>query len=138
MSNIAIRYCTVTGHSRQLAEAIAAALGLEAKDISAGLDEPVDQLFLCNGLYAASLDKRLKTFLEVHGKDAGEIINVSSSATGRSTRGPLTRLAAKAGFTLSEREFRCKGAFHFLAKGHPDEDDLRAAANFAIVTAKKR
>ena len=86
MSNIAIRYCTVTGHSRQLAEAIAAALGLEAKDISAGLDEPVDQLFLCNGLYAASLDKRLKTFLEVHGKDAGEIINVSSSATGRSAR----------------------------------------------------
>lgn len=138
MAAIAVRYCTRTGHSRQLAEAIATALGLEAKDISAGLDEPVDQLFLCNGLYAASLDRGLKEFLAAHGKDTGEIVNVCSTASGRSTRSALAREAEKSGFTLSEHEFRCKGAFHFLAKGHPDDDDLRAAANFAIITAKKR
>ena len=138
MAKIAVRYCTRTGHSRQLAESIAAALGLEAKDISEGLDEPVDQLFLCNGMYAAMLDRKLKDFLEISGKDAGEIINVCSSASGRSTRKALQKLAGPDSFTLSNREFRCKGAFHFLAKGHPDEDDLRAAANFAIVTAKKR
>ena len=138
MAKIAVRYCTRTGHSKQLAESVAAALGLEAKDVSEGLDEPVDQLFLCNGMYAFSLDRALKDFLEISGKDAGEIINVCSSASGRSTRKALLKLADAYGFTLSSREFRCKGAYHFMAKGHPDEDDLRAAANFAIVTAKKR
>ncbi len=136
MSTVAVRYCTRTGHSKQLAEAIAAALKVEAKDIAAGLEEPVDQLFLCNGLYAAALDQNLKDFLRANGKKAGEIINVCSTATGRSTRGALKKEAAKSGFTLSEREFRCKGAFHFVAKGHPDEEDLRAAANFALVAAK--
>ena len=138
MAKIAVRYCTRTGHSKQLAESVAAALGLEAKDVSEGLDEPVDQLFLCNGMYAFSLDRALKDFLEISGKDAGEIINVCSSASGRSTRKALLKLADAYSFNLSSREFRCKGAYHFMAKGHPDEDDLRAAANFAIVTAKKR
>ena len=138
MAKIAVRYCTRTGHSKQLAESVAAALGLEAKDVSEGLDEPVDQLFLCNGMYAFTLDRALKDFLEISGKDAGEIVNVCSSASGRSTRKALLKLADTCGFTLSNREFRCKGAYHFMAKGHPDEDDLRAAANFAIVTAKKR
>ena len=92
MAKIAVRYCTRTGHSKQLAESIAAALGLEAKDISEGLDEPVDQLFLCNGMYAAMLDRKLKDFLEISGKDAGEIINVCSSASGRSTRKALQKL----------------------------------------------
>ena len=138
MSTIAVRYCTQTGHSKQLAEAVAEALETEALDISAGLEEPVDQLFLCNGMYAANLDARLKAFLKEHGAKAGEIVNVSSSATGRSTRKALLKEAAKDGFKLSEREFRCKGAFHFLSKGHPDDEDLRAAANFAIVTARKR
>ena len=138
MAVIAIRYCTQTGHSKQLAEAIAAALGLEAKDVSEGLDEPVDQLYLCNGMYAAQLDKKLKDFLAIHGRDAGEIVSVCSSASGRSTRKALLKEAAKSGFRLSEHEFRCKGAFHFLAKGHPDDEDLRAAANFAVLTAKRR
>ncbi len=138
MPKIAVRYCTRTGHSKQLAESVAAALGLEAKDISAGLDEPVDQLFLCNGMYAATLDRALKDFLEISGKEAGEIVNVCSSASGRSTRKPLQKLAEACGFNLSSREFCCKGAFHFLSKGHPDADDLRAAANFAILTAKRR
>lgn len=138
MASIAVRYCTRTGHSKQLAESVAAALGLEAKSIDDGLDEPVDQLYLCNGMYASTLDRDLKDFLERSGRDAGEIINVCSSASGRSTRKALLKLADAYGFSLSGREFCCKGAFHFLAKGHPDEEDLRAAANFAVLTAKRR
>ena len=138
MPKIAIRYCTQTGHSKALAEAIAEALETEALDISAGLDEPVDQLFLCSGMYAFSLDKRLIGFLETHGKDAGEIVSVCSSASGRSTRKALQKVTDRLGLALSGHEFCCRGAFHILSKGHPDGEDLRAAANFAILTAKRR
>ncbi len=138
MPRIAVRYCTRTGHSKQLAESVAAALGLEAKDVAEGLEEPVDQLYLCNGMYAARLDGQLLEFLEKYGKDAGEIVNVCSTASGRSTRKALQKACEAGGLDLSEREFVCKGAFHFLAKGHPDDGDLRAAANFAVITARKR
>ena len=135
MARIAIRYCTQTGHSRQLAEAIGQALNLPAADISERLEEPVDKLFLCNGMYAARLDKRLTAFLAENAGLCGEIINVCSSASGRST-GKLMRKQAEAlHFTLSKREFCCKGAFHFLSKGHPDASDLKAVSDFAVVAA---
>ncbi len=138
MPRIAVRYCTRTGHSKQIAEAIAAALGTEALDVSEGLEEPADQLFLCNGMYAFSLDAKLKDFLEKHGRAAGEIVNVCSTASGRSTRKALQKACDSLGLKLSPREFSCKGEYHFLAKGHPDDADLRAAANFAIIAARKR
>ena len=137
MSTIAVRYCTQTGHSKQIAEAIAKRLGVQALDIAEGLKDRVDQLFICNGMYAGMLDKRLKDFLLSDAKNAQEVINVSSSATGLSTRNKLAKLAQEGGYTLSEKEFRCKGAFHFLSKGHPDQDDLKAAADFAQLVARK-
>ncbi len=136
MPTIAIRYCTRTGHSRQLAEAISEALHCPALDISEGLQEPVDRLFLCNGMYAARLDKQLKFFLEAYADRIGEIVNVCSSASGRSTRKQLLRQAEGRPFRLSPREFCCKGAFHALAKGHPDANDLKAAASFAVLAAR--
>ena len=137
MATIAVRYCTRSGHSRQIAEAIGARLGVPALDVSEGLKEPVDQLFLCSGLYAGMIDKRLKAFLLTEAKKAKEVVNVSSSASGRSTRGGVAKLAGEGGFTLSPRDFCCKGAFHFIMKGHPDQDDLKAAADFAAQAAGK-
>ena len=55
-----------------------------------------------------------------------------SASSGRSTRSQLEKLAEKHSFRLSGKEFCCKGAFHFLAKGRPDADDLKAAAAFAV------
>ncbi|MBR4457971.1 MAG: flavodoxin family protein [Clostridia bacterium] len=132
MATIAIRYFSRTGHSKQLAEAIGEALNLPALDIESGLEKPVDMLFLCNGMYAARIDGKLKDFLVANGEKCGEIINVCTSASGRSTRSQLEKLAEKHSFRLSGKEFCCKGAFHFLAKGRPDADDLKAAAAFAV------
>ncbi len=137
MSAVAIRYCTQTGHSRQIAEAIAAKLGVPALDVSEGLKEPVDLLFLCNGMYGGMIDPRLKAFLLAEAKNAVEVVNVCSSTSGRSTRGQIAKLVKEGGFTLSEKEYRCKGAFHFIRKGHPDREELRAAADFAAQTAGK-
>ena len=39
--------------------------------------------------------------------------------------------ADKAGIPMDEREFHCRGEFKGIHKGRPNEDDLRAAAEFA-------
>ena len=54
---IAIRYYTQTGNTKKLAQAIAEALGVEAKDITCPLEEKTDILFLCNSVYWAGIDR---------------------------------------------------------------------------------
>ena len=48
----AVRYYTKTGNTKKLAEAVAAALGVEALPISVPVEEAVDILFLWNSYYA--------------------------------------------------------------------------------------
>ena len=38
--------------------------------------------------------------------------------------------ADKVGIPLDEREFHCRGEFKGIHKGKPDEEDLKAAAEF--------
>ena len=39
--------------------------------------------------------------------------------------------ADKIGVSMDEREFHCKGEFKGMHKGRPNEEDLKAAAEFA-------
>ena len=58
----AVRYYTQTGNTKKLADAIAAELGVEAKSIDTPLEEDVDVLFLCNSVYWAGVDGKVKQF----------------------------------------------------------------------------
>ena len=49
---IAVRYYTRSGNTQKLAEAVAAAVGVEALPVSEPLTEPVDVLFLGCSYYA--------------------------------------------------------------------------------------
>ena len=129
--NIAIRYYTQTGNTKKLAEAIAAELGVEAKDVSRPLEEPVDILFLCNSVYWAGIDKKVKGFVRDNGAKIGTLVNVSTAALIESTYKQMKTVASEAGVTLSQREFHCRGKFKALHASHPDEADLRAAREFA-------
>lgn len=51
----AVRYFTMTGNTKKLAEAIAAALDVTAEDLSKPLTEDVDVLFLGSSVYAAGV-----------------------------------------------------------------------------------
>ena len=53
---VAVRYYTQTGNTRKLCDAIASALGVEAKSVEAPLEEAVDLLFLGSSVYAAGID----------------------------------------------------------------------------------
>ena len=56
---IAIRYFTKSkkGNTKKLADAVSAAVGKEAFDVSVDLSERADRLFLINAMYAASIDR---------------------------------------------------------------------------------
>ena len=97
----AVRYYTKTGNTKRLAEAIAKELGVAARPISEPVTEPVDALFLGNSYYAFTIDPEVKA------------------------------VADKVGIPMDEKEFHCKGEFKAFHKGRPNEEDLKAAAEFA-------
>ncbi len=128
----AVRYYTKTGNTRKLADAIAKELGVEALPISEDVKEPVDVLFLGNSYYAFNIDPEVRNFVSSLDKDKiGKIVNFGSAAMLNSTYKKVKAEADKAGIAMDEREFHCKGEFKGLHKGRPNDNDLKAAQDFA-------
>lgn len=129
---IAVRYYTKTGNTKRLAEAVAKAVGADALPISTPITEHVDILFLGNSYYAFSIDPEVRNFIASLDKTmVGKIVNFGSAAMLNSTYKKVKAETDKAGIPLDEREFHCKGEFKGIHRGKPDEDDCRAAAQFA-------
>jgi Flavodoxins len=61
---IAVRYQSIGGNTKSVAEVIANKVGVKAEPITVPLNEPVDFLFIGGGVYAHGLDDSLKSFLE--------------------------------------------------------------------------
>ena len=128
----AVRYYTKTGNTKKLAEAIAAALGVEALPISEPVDEPVDLLFLGNSYYAFSIDPEVRAFIRSLDKNkVRRIVNFGSAAMLNSTWKKVKAEADKVGIPMHEKEVHCRGEFKGVHKGKPDADDCAAAAAFA-------
>ena len=133
---VAVRYYTKTGNTRRLAEAIAEAVGAEALPISVPVTEKTDILFLGNSYYAFSIDPEVRDYIRSLDKEKiGKIVNFGSAAMLNSTWKKAKAEADKAGIPMDEREFHCKGEFKGVHKGRPNQDDLKAAAEFARAIA---
>ena len=129
---IAVRYYTKTGNTKRVAEAIAEALHTEALPISVPVEEHADLLFLGNSYYAFSIDPEVRDFIRSLDKDrVGKIVNFGSAAMLNSTYRKVKAEADKAGISMDEREFHCRGEFKGIHKGRPNAEDLKAAADFA-------
>lgn len=129
---IAVRYYTKSGNTKRLAEAVADALGVKAEPISVPLTEQVDILFLGNSYYAFSIDPEVRSFIRSLDKTkVGKIVNFGSAAMLNSTYKKVKAEADQVGIPMDPREFHCKGEFKGIHKGKPDENDLKAAAEFA-------
>ena len=128
----AVRFYTKTGNTKKLAEAIAQELGVEALPLSEPVTEATDILFLGNSYYAFDIDPEVKAFIKSLDKSkVGKIVNFGSAAMLNSTYKKVKAEASKVGIPMDEKEFHCKGEFKWLHKGRPNEDDLKAIAEFA-------
>ena len=129
---IAVRYYTKTGNTKRLAEAVAAAAGVEALPISEPITEPVDLLLLGNSYYAFTIDPEVRAFVRSLDRNlVGRIANFGTAALMNSTWKKVKAEADRVGIPMVEKEFHCRGEFKGAHKGRPNEEDLRAAAAFA-------
>ena len=127
----AVRYYTKTGNTKKICDAIAEAIGVEAKSVDVPLEEETEVLFLGNSVCAANIDKEVKDFVEANKDKIGCLVNVSSAALLEGTYGRMSKLCGELGVNIDQREFHCKGSFKFMHKGRPNQQDLDEAAAFA-------
>ena len=128
---IAIRYYTKTGNTKKLAEALSEAVGVEALTVDTPLTEDIDILFLGSAVYAAGVDSKIKEFIESINVNVGKIVNFSSAALIESTYKQVKKIAEDNGLTMAEEEFHCIGAFKFVHRGHPNDEDVNNLVEFA-------
>lgn len=128
---IAIRYYTRSGNTKKLADAIAEAVGVEAKEVSEPLEEPVDILFLGSSVYAAGVDDAVKKFIADNHANIGTLYNFSTAALLSSTYKQIQKIAGEHDVKVAEEEFHCRGSFAVMHKGRPNQEDLNAVAAFA-------
>ena len=128
---IAIRYYTKTGNTKKLAEAIGNEINVEAKTVDEPLTEDVDILFLGSAVYAAGIDQKIKDFIKNINVKVGQVVNFSSAALIESTYKQVKKEVEDKGLKMSEDEFHCRGAFKFVHRGRPNDDDLRDVQEFA-------
>lgn len=130
---IAVRYYSRGGNAKKVATAIAKAVGVEAKDCSVAIDEPVDLLFLGGSVYWAGIDKHLKQFIAQLDPDKVQrVASFGTSALKKDLDKEVDRLVCAKNIPVSTQNFRCWGEFATVHKGRPNTQDLQRAADFAL------
>ncbi len=129
---IGIRYFTKSkkGNTYKLASFISNKINVNALDTSNDLDEEVDLLFLVNAMYAADIDKNVKSFLERNKDKIKLLVNVNSAASGASTLKSVKKVCDKLGINVSTDEYHTVASWIFINKGRPNEDDFKRLDQF--------
>lgn len=125
-----VRYYTRSGNTEKLAKAVAEVSGCTAQSIDNPLDEAVDILFLGCSYYAFDVDDKVKKFIAENKDKIGKIVCFGTSAMMKSMKKPMSKVTEEYGVILSEKEFHCRGKFGPMHKNHPNENDLKKAADF--------
>ena len=130
--NLCIRYFTKSkkGNTKKLSDFISNKLSLEALDVSNNLTEDVNYLILVNALYANNIDKEVKVFLENNKDKIKNVVNVCSSASGKSTYKKVKKECDRLGINILEDEYHTKASWIFINKDRPNEDDFNRLALF--------
>lgn len=128
---IDVRYFSKKGATKKLAEAIAEALGVEARTVDVNLDARADVVFLGASVYGGRPDPAVLRFIRDNAKNIGKIVVFGTACTSRSTHAAIKSAAAGEAIKTAEMFFQCKGEFLFLNKGRPNDKDCADAAEFA-------
>lgn len=130
--NIAIRYFTKSkkGNTKKIADYVSNEIKVEAKDVSFDLEDNVDQLLLINAMYAADIDKEVKEFLGRNKDKIKTLVNINSSASGKSTIKSVKKVCDTLGINVSDKEYHTVASWIFINKGRPNEDDFNRLKKF--------
>ena len=137
--NTSVFYATATGNSRKIAEAIGARLKVKSKNIT---ENPVpnvtDTLVVVGGIYFGKSKKELKNFVNsLDPVKVKRVAIVTTSGAGQSRTTPaeiVELLQSKSIIVLGE--FGVRGKALIFPTGHPNEADLKEAAEWVENTIK--
>lgn len=134
-----VLYYSKGGHTKKVAEAIAAELGTQAADIKqATLDKSAEIVFLGSGCYGKKPGPEMVKFIETAGFSGRKValFGTSAGGVGSETEEMAAALRSK-GATVVGRYY-CQGQFMLMVgRGHPNQDDLEKARQFARETANR-
>ena len=135
---IAVLYASMTGHSKKIAAAVSAALGVTAQNVKDCAElEKTDLLFLVGGIYADSCSKHMLKFAEtLDGSVARRVALVTSSASQKHGQDMVREILMQNNVEVLEEEFMCGGRFLFMRLRHPNKTDYEAAAAYAVRIAE--
>lgn len=139
----AVFYYSRGGNTRKVADAMAAALKVDALDVKKASAKDVPEgafLLVGSGVYGSRAGKEMMDFLQ-----SLPPVNGGKAATFETSGDGIEVVAGKEmGDMLKKRDyavtgsFVCPGRTFFIAKrGHPSKEDMEKAASFASGLAKK-
>ncbi len=128
---IDVRYFSKNGNTKKLAEAIANAVGAEAKSVDQPLEKYADIVFLGSSVYGGKPDPAVVKFIADNARSIGKIVVFGSACTGKSTFPAIKSAAAGQAVKTAEMFFQCRGQFLFFNKNRPNDQDCADAAEFA-------
>ena len=132
---IKIMYHSSTGNTKKIAEAIASAANVSAETITENykLSEPIDLLFIGDGVYAAKMSKKTSLFIDTLNSSLVKNAAVFGTYGGQDKAiVAMTALLKNKDIHVCTESFACKGQSWFLAnRNHPNKADLDNAIKFA-------
>ena len=131
--NAGILFATKTKHSQKLAEAIGSALNIQAKDFrTSPVFNGIELLFVVGGIYGGESMPEFKNYLEqMDTNGIKKAALITSCASGAQKQSSVRKILEEKGIAVID-EFLCKGSFLFVSLRHPNEKDMKEAANFAL------
>lgn len=130
-------YYSLTGNTKQVADAIAAELDVAAENVKTKKKLAEDSfVFLGAGLYGPLRGWGFRRFIDRNSFDGRKVALFGTSGEGRGKEAEALEEAVVAKGAEVVGRFFCKGDFLFLVnRNHPTSEDLEDARRFARETA---
>ena len=125
-------YYSMSGNTKKVAEAIAAELDVKAENVKA--KEWLTKgsfVFLGSGCYAGKPGKGLQEFIARNDFKGREVALFGTSAGGGGDEVRVMEELLKLEGALMKGSFYCKGRCVLVNRGHPNDEELAGAREFA-------
>ncbi len=133
--NVQVIYHSKSGNTKKVADAIAVEMGVTAISCDqAKIQEPIDLLFIGDGMYYGGISGEMKKFIGSLDKNMVRTAAVFNTSGGSWWFGPdgIRKRLEKRGISVLEESFHCHGsAFGIVFSSHPNASDFENARAFA-------
>jgi len=126
-------YCSMTGNTKKVAEAIAAELGVKAESVKAKQELAKDSfVFLGSGCYGYKPGGKLRKFIASNDFKGRQVALFGTSGSGEGTEVKAMKELLKPKGALIRGSFYCQGkSWYLFYRGHPSNEELANAREFA-------